>query len=142
MNSANEATVSVTDTNEAKEEGVYGTDQTRLVNYSFGNVQTQDLTITGNVVQNNILTASPSDGSILNIPKVCTYLIIQNTTPYTQLTFKMPLEPVLGQMLTIISQVAIGGVAFTNASFGNNAPTAATASRSLRFYFADKWYTL
>jgi hypothetical protein len=117
-------------------------DQTRFVDYSFGNVQTQSLQFTGNLVANSIVTGSPVDGGTVTIPPRATIVILQNTQVYTQLTLVMPTKPDYGQILIIVSTVDVPNLTLSGATFGTHQPYSLTADVPLRFVFAGSWFNI
>ena len=126
---------------ETKQEILYKGDQKRFVDYAFGNVQTQNLEINGNVVLNNILVGNPVDGGTINIPTTSCVVILQNTAEYTQLTLKMPLEPSYGQTLTIVSTVNVLNLSL-DGTFGTTKPIEIRKDIPLRFIYAGLWFNI
>lgn len=116
-------------------------DQRRFVDYSFGNVQTQNLEITGTLILNNIVTGNPVDGGTVVIPPKAGVVILQNTVDYTQLTIRMPLLPEYGQTLTLVSTVDIPNLTL-DGSFGTTKPTTMLKDIPLRLIFAGLWYNI
>lgn len=117
-------------------------DQSRYVDYAFGNVKLQSLEVAGNLVLNSIAMGNPIDGGTVIIPTNSTIVLIQNTVPYTQLTMKMPLQPRYGQTLTITSTVDIPNLSLTGATFGTKEPIAMIENVPLRFVFAGSWFNI
>jgi len=117
-------------------------DQSRFVDYTFGNVQTQNLEITGSVAMSAIAMGNPLDGGTVSIPSRCSVVILKNTANYTQLTVKMPLQPVYGQLLTIVSTVNVANITLAGSSFGTAAPASLVAGVPVRFIFAGQWFNI
>jgi len=114
----------------------------RFVDYTFGRVEVNGLTVTGDFQLSGIAMGNPIDGGTVNIPPNVAIVIIQSTLPYTSLTFNMPSQPNYGKILSIVSTVDIATVAFTNALFGTAAVTTMKNSVPLRFVFAGSWFRI
>jgi hypothetical protein len=125
-----------------KEDIVYKGEQTRFSDYSFGNLQTQNLEVSGDLLISGIAFGNPLDGDTIQIPEKVSVVIIQNTAPYTRLSVTMPLLPKYGKVVSIVSTVDIGNLTFTNALFGSQQPTTMKASVPLRFIFAGSWFSI
>ena len=121
---------------------LYKGDHSRFVDYSFGNVKTQSIEISGNFVINSIAVGNPVDGGTITIPTKVAVVIIQSTTYYTQISIKMPLKPEYGQTLTIVSTVDIPNLSLIEGSFGTKKPTAIVSDIPLRFIFAGQWFNI
>lgn len=122
--------------------GILKGEATRFTDYSFGKVQTQELTVTGVVNFSGIAMGNPVDGGTVTIPPNVSIVILQNLYPYTQLIITMPLQPEYGQMITIVSTVNISNLTFTNATFGTTTPIAMVASVPIRLLFAGSWFNI
>lgn len=116
-------------------------DHTRFVDYSFGNVQTQNLKVAGSFTISGIAMGNPVDGGTLNIPKQCSIVVLQGAASYTQLTINMPLQPEYGQMLSIVSSVNVANLSL-NGAFGTPTPTLLSAGVPLRFIFVGTWFNI
>lgn len=132
--------------NEKKQEeksgpGLLKGDLSRFVDYSFGNVKTQTIEIEGNLIMSGIAIGSPIDGGTVNIPTQCSVVLIQNTSPYTQLTMNMPLEPTFGQVLMLISTVSIPNLALEGSTFGSVAPNSLSTTTPIRLLYVGSWYS-
>jgi hypothetical protein len=123
-------------------DALLGRDHTRFVEYSFGNLQTHNIKVSGDVVISGIAMGNPSEGGTITIPGQISTLIIQNTAPYTSLTIVMPLLPEYGKLLTITSTVEVINANFIQGSFGTAKPTTIKASVPLRFIFAGSWFNI
>jgi hypothetical protein len=117
-------------------------DATRFVDYSFGNVLTQGLTVSGELMLTGIAMGNPVEGGTVKIPNKVSVVIIQNLYPYTQLTFTMPVQPEYGRVISIVSTVDIANLSFINGSFTTKKPTSMSASVPLRFIFAGSWFNI
>lgn len=126
----------------ARKDIVYKGEQTRFADYSFGNLQTQDLEVSGDLLVSGIAFGSPLDGGTIQIPEKVSVVIIQNTAPYTQLSMTMPLLPKYGKVISIVSTVDVSNLSFTNGLFGTQQPTSMKASVPLRFIFAGSWFNI
>lgn len=115
-------------------------ENSRFIDYSFGNVNTQALTINGSLNLTGIAVGNPVDGGTVNIPTSCSIVILQSTEEYTQLSLRMPLNPAYGQTLTIISIVDILNLSLEGTVFGTTKPIKIIADKPLKFIFAGKWY--
>lgn len=122
------------------ENKLLGDSHSRFVDYAFGNVITQNLEITQNLIISGITTGTPLDGATVTIPPNISVVIIQNTLPYTQLTFVMPLKPQYGQILTIVCNVAILNFSLVGSTFGTVVPTNLAAGRPYRIIYAGSWF--
>ena len=127
---------------ENRSSSILKSDQRRFVDYSFGNVQTQNLEITGNLILNNIVTGNPVDGGTVSIPSKAGIVILQNTVDYTQLTVKLPLLPQYGQTLTIVCTVDIPNLTLSNGSFGTTRPLSMSKDIPLRLVYAGVWFNI
>lgn len=116
-------------------------DQTRFLDYTFANVQCQNINITNNLIISSIASVSPVEGAVVSIPSGISYLIIQNTTFYTDLTLKLPFKPIYGQLLTIISTIDIINLQFTGGTISTQIPNSITNSIPLKFIFAGTWFS-
>ena len=115
-------------------------EQSRFVDYSFGNVKSQSLEVSGAFSLSNIALGSPTDNGTVAIPSKCAVVILQNAAVFTQLTMKLPISPVYGQTLTIISVSDIPNLTLSNGAFGTIAPSAISAGIPIKLIFAGQWY--
>lgn len=121
-------------------EMLLGGEQTRYTEYTFGKLQTQTLTVTGEVIMAGIATGSPIDGGKIKIPNNVSNVIIQSLYPYTALTIQMPQNPIWGKTVTVVSNRDVVTLMFENATFGTEMPTTMIASIPLRFIYAGQWF--
>jgi hypothetical protein len=118
-------------------------DQTRFVDYSFGKVTTDSLVVAGDLYLSGIAIGNPTDGGTLTIPANISFVIIQSLYPYTSLTITLPVQPVLGKILTIVSTVSVQAVTFTSDSqFSTAVPTSIAPAQSLKLIFAGTWFIM
>lgn len=124
-----------------KDDRIFKGDNSRFVDYSFGNVSTQSLDVNGSFSLSGVALGKPVDGGTVTVPTRCSVVLLQSDTPYTQLTVKMPIEPTYGQVLTIITTVDIPNLDLTGADFGTVKPIGMLGSVPLKFiYIDDKWF--
>lgn len=125
-----------------KSEQVYKGEQTRFADYSFGNLQTQNLEVSGDMMMSGIAMGNPVDGGTVKIPDKISTVIIQSIYPYTQLTITMPNLPVFGKTIRIVSTVDVTNLTLSNGTFGTVKPTSLKASVPVRFIFAGSWFNI
>lgn len=117
-------------------------DQSRFVDYSFGNVQCINLQVSGSLCT-SVATASPLDGATLTIPSAVSHVLLQSASDYTQLSLKFPTNVITGQTLTITCTRNCPNVNFVNATFGTTTPTGLVKDRPIRLiYNGSMWFNV
>ena len=61
---------------------------------------------------------NPVDGGTMKFPEKVSVIIIQNISPYTQLTIIMPVIPEYGKVISLVSTVDVANLTFINGLFG------------------------
>lgn len=114
--------------------------QQHFLDYQFGTVITNTLTINDSLIINSIMTANPVEGGTVIIPNYATVVYISNTAPYISVTFHLPSNPKIGKVLSIVTNVDISNVFFTNGNFGTTVPVYILNSQPYRIIFAGTFW--
>jgi hypothetical protein len=117
-------------------------DNSRFVDYTFGTVTSDIVTVNNSLNIAGIVTSTPVEGGSLHLPNNATVVYINSTIGYFQLTFIMPLKPIHGQLLIITSNVSVSSLVFNGngTTFGMQMPNTLAANNPLRIlYTSIEW---
>lgn len=110
-------------------------DYQRFLDFSASSVSTNDLEVKANLLLTSILTVNPTEGGTIVIPNHSTVIYVNNIASFVTLTFRLPSNPSKGKVLSIVSQVDISNVFYTNGDFGVTIPPFLANSTPLRLIF-------
>ena len=117
-------------------------DYQRYLDFAASSVITNDLEVNKNLLLTSILTVNPTEGGTIVIPDYSTVIYVTNTASYITLTFQLPSNPSIGKVLSIVSQVDITNVFYTNATFGVTIPIYLTNSTPVRLIYTGSVWIL
>jgi hypothetical protein len=110
-------------------------DYKRYLDFQFGSISADVCNVTEQFVISSIFTVTPVTGGTIVIPDYSTVIFITNTVPYLSITIKFPSEPIVGKIISIVSNVDISNIFYTNVSFGMVVPSSLASSTPIKFIY-------